>query len=133
MMSNSEPGRIGQPTTKTTWRQPKTHCDREPKSLHTPNHPALCLIAEVSRSADFREAVIASGISVGAHYREATQARSSGKVELGLQELEETAYWLELLPESGIIAENRFEDLLRETRELNAMLTASAKTAKRRR
>jgi four helix bundle protein len=40
-----------------------------------------------------------SGTSVGAHYREATRARSTAefvsKIECGMQELEETSYWLE--------------------------------------
>jgi four helix bundle protein len=53
--------------------------------------------------------VLKSGTSVGAHYREAHRARSTAefisKLEGGLQELDETAYWLELLAESGIIVE----------------------------
>src|SRR6266853_1980746 len=48
-----------------------------------------------------------SGTSVGAHYREAARARSSlefvSKIECGLQELEETVYWVELLVEAGIL------------------------------
>src|SRR5262249_40317563 len=40
-----------------------------------------------------------SGTSVGAHYREATRARSDAEfisnLEGGLQELEESAYWLD--------------------------------------
>jgi four helix bundle protein len=55
------------------------------------------------------------------------------KVEGGLQELEETAYWLELLVECGIVPEARLGDLLRETGELTAMFVASARTAKGRR
>jgi four helix bundle protein len=45
--------------------------------------------------------LLRSGTSVGAHYREATRARSPAefisKIEVGLQELEETVYWLESL------------------------------------
>ncbi len=48
--------------------------------------------------------VLRSGTSVGAHYREACRSRSNAefisKIEGGLQELEETIYWLELLIES---------------------------------
>ena len=48
--------------------------------------------------------LLRSGTSVGAHYREAARSRSDAefvsKVEGALQELEETAYWLELLGES---------------------------------
>ncbi len=65
--------------------------------------------------------VLRSGTSVGAHYREACRARSDAdfinKMEGGLQELE-TAYWLELLVESGIVAEKRLKPLMQETDEL---------------
>jgi four helix bundle protein len=51
--------------------------------------------------------VLRSGTSVGAHYREAIRARSNAeyisKIEVGLQELEESIYWLELLAEAGIV------------------------------
>ena len=50
--------------------------------------------------------VLRSGTSVGTQYREAQRAKSDAdfinKVEGSLQELDETAYWLELLKESGM-------------------------------
>ena len=59
--------------------------------------------------------LLRSGTSVGAHYREACRARSSAefvsKIEGGLQELEESAYWMELLIESNIIPESRLTEL----------------------
>jgi four helix bundle protein len=80
--------------------------------------------------------VLRSGTSAGAHYREAFRARSTAefvsKIEGGLQELEETEYWLELLIRSGILDQRETLDLLAETKELNAISTASAKTAKKR-
>ncbi len=52
-----------------------------------------------------------SGTSVGAHYREACRARSDAefisKIEGGLQELEETIYWLELVVEAELIPADR--------------------------
>lgn len=48
-------------------------------------------------------------------------------------ELEESLYWLELLVESGIVPPHRLEPLCSEANELLAVLTASVKTAKRRR
>lgn len=79
--------------------------------------------------------VLKSGTSVGAQYREGWRSRSRAefvsKIESALQELEETAYWLELLGESGVMAPTRLSGLLKETDELIAILTASAKTAKR--
>ncbi|HYN88704.1 MAG TPA: four helix bundle protein [Ardenticatenaceae bacterium] len=75
-----------------------------------------------------------SGTSVGAHYREATRARSTAefisKLELALQELDETCYWLELLIEAGIVSKSRLDGLLKEVEELIAMLVSSVKTAK---
>ena len=79
--------------------------------------------------------VLRSGTSVGAHYREANQARSTAefisKIEGGLQELEETDYWLELLVDSKIVPEAQLADLRRELGELMAILVSSAKNAKR--
>jgi four helix bundle protein len=50
--------------------------------------------------------------SVGAHYREGRRAKSDAdfisKVEGALQELDEAAYWLELLGESGIVKPHAF-------------------------
>lgn len=44
----------------------------------------------------------------GANYREACRARSVAefisKMEIGLQELDESAYWLELLVESELVS-----------------------------
>ena len=79
--------------------------------------------------------VLRSGTSVGAHYREATRARSSAefisKIECGSQELEETRYWLELMAESGIIRPEKLESLLREAVGSTSIFVASAKTAKK--
>jgi four helix bundle protein len=80
--------------------------------------------------------LLRSGTSVGAHYREASRARSPrefvSKLEGGLQELEETVYWLELLVEAGIVSTAKMAEILPEANELLAILTASAKTAKSR-
>ncbi|HEY8666534.1 MAG TPA: four helix bundle protein [Tepidisphaeraceae bacterium] len=78
---------------------------------------------------------VRSGTSVGAHYREACRARSVAefisKLEGGLQELDETSYWLELLVESGQVKKTRLEDLQHEANELTAILASSAITAKK--
>ncbi len=81
--------------------------------------------------------VLRSGTSVGAHVREGKRSRSDAelisKIEGGLQELEETVYWLELLGESGIVTVGRLEELMKEAEELTAILVTSAKIVKRRR
>jgi len=81
--------------------------------------------------------VLRSGTSVGAHLREGKRSRSDAemisKTEGALQELEETAYWLELLADSGIVEAELLSNLIRETDELTAILVTSAKTLKSRR
>jgi four helix bundle protein len=76
-----------------------------------------------------------SGTSVGAHYREANRAKSDAdfinKVEGALQELDESAYWLELLVESGVMAEDRMNPLLKETDELIAIFVTIVTRLKR--
>jgi len=78
--------------------------------------------------------VLRSGTSVGAHYREGTRARSTAefisKLEVGLQELEETAYWLELLIDGGIVPANNLSPLRQEAEELTAILVTCVKKAK---
>ena len=47
-----------------------------------------------------------------------------------MQELEETAYWLELLIESGIVPPKLLNPLLEETKELTAILVTCVKNVK---
>lgn len=80
--------------------------------------------------------VLRSGTPVGAHYYEAQRAKSVpdfiGKVEGGLQELEETVYWLELLAEAEIVHADRLKPLREEAEELTAILVVIVKHAKER-
>ena len=79
--------------------------------------------------------VLRSGTSVGANYREDHRARSKpefiSKVGDCLKELDETAYWLELLTESGIVPHTKLASLQDETNQLLAILTTISKNAKR--
>lgn len=76
-----------------------------------------------------------SGTSVGANYREGCRARSSqefvAKLGISLQELEETAYWLELLTEIDNFKKDIIDSILIETNELIAIFVSSINTAKR--
>jgi four helix bundle protein len=80
--------------------------------------------------------MLRSGTSVGAHGREAFRGRSTAevisKLEVAIQELDETMYWLELLVQAEIVSAERVESLLAEANELLAILVASVKTMKRR-
>ena len=75
------------------------------------------------------------GTSVAANYRAVCRARSKAEfiARLGIaaEEADEAVLWLELLIESGIVKSEMTEELLKEARELAAILTASRQTAKR--
>jgi len=75
-------------------------------------------------------------MSVGAHYRKAQRAKSDAdfisKIDGALQELDETANWLELLEESGIFAAERLKPLRAEAEELPKILVTIAKQVKQR-
>jgi len=79
--------------------------------------------------------VLRSGTSVAANYREACRARSPAEFrsKLGIveQELDETLLWLELLVESGIVAEVKMKELLKETDELLRITVSSITTSKK--
>ena len=79
--------------------------------------------------------VLKSGTSVGAHYREACRAKSDAdlvsKVEGGLQELDETSYWLELIGEVEILPLKRLEGLHNKAEELTAILVTIVTKVKR--
>ncbi len=78
--------------------------------------------------------ILRSGTSVGANYREAYRSRSRAEfiAKIGdcLKELEETAYWLELLVESGIVDEQRPADLQNKSNELTAIFVTIIKRTK---
>lgn len=75
--------------------------------------------------------LLRSGTSVGANYREGTRARSHAemiaKFGICIQELEESAYWMELLIDSKIVSEVLLAPLLDETNQLIAIFVASIK------
>jgi four helix bundle protein len=73
--------------------------------------------------------------SVGAHYREACRGKSDAdfisKIEGALQELDKTAYWLELIGDSEILPMKRLVALTAEAEELTAILVTIVTKVKR--
>jgi len=89
------------------------------------------------RSADvIGKLILRSATSVAANYRAACISRSDAamvaKLDIVLEEADETLFWEELLIESGLVPEARIADLLAETREILAMMIASLKTLRAR-
>src|SRR5438046_9961662 len=75
-----------------------------------------------------------SGTSVGANYREAYRARSKpefiAKCGDSLRELEETAYWLELLVDAKIVRAETLSALRQECDELIAIFVTVLRRSK---
>jgi four helix bundle protein len=71
--------------------------------------------------------------SVGANYRAAYRARSKAdfiaKLAIVEEEADESAFWMELIIESGLMKRKLVEPLLQEADELTAIMTASRKSA----
>jgi len=78
--------------------------------------------------------LLRSGTSVGANYREGHRGRSKAEfiAKLGdsLRELEESAYWLELLEEANIFPSERLSELMDETNQLTAIFVTIIKKAR---
>lgn len=78
--------------------------------------------------------LLRSGTSVGANYREAYRARSKAefiaKAGICLSEAEETAYWLELLVDGGIVSTEKLADLRDECNQIISIFVAILKKAK---
>src|SRR5688572_4922875 len=78
-----------------------------------------------------------SGTSPGAQYREACRAKSNAdfvsKVEGALQELDESAYWLEMLSEGDYVKVKRLEPLIGEIDELISIFVTIVRKVKSRR
>jgi four helix bundle protein len=80
--------------------------------------------------------VLRSGTSVAANYRAVCRARSKAefvaKIGVVVEEIDETIFWLELLVETGIVAQSKMESLQKEATELLAIFAASQHTARSR-
>ena len=88
-----------------------------------------------SRAADMiARQILRSGTSVGANYRSALRGRSNAEFlsKLGIveEEADETAYWPELLADSGIMKTVRIANLLDECNQITAIIVATIKSAK---
>ena len=77
--------------------------------------------------------LIRSGTSVAANYRAACRARSKpefvAKLRLVEEEADESAFWLALIIETGLLNPRKVTPLLAEAGEIIAMMASSKKTA----
>jgi four helix bundle protein len=80
--------------------------------------------------------VIRSAGSVGANYRSTVRAKSKAdfiyKVEIVLEEADESLYWLEVIRDAELKTGGDVDRLIKEANELTAIFAATDKTAKER-
>jgi four helix bundle protein len=81
--------------------------------------------------------VLRSATSTAANYRAACRARSRAafiaKLDIVIEELDESEFWLDLLAESGVAASERIAPLVTEAHELLRILGTARQTAQRNR
>ncbi|MES2649065.1 MAG: four helix bundle protein [Bacteroidota bacterium] len=81
--------------------------------------------------------VIRSAGSVGANYRSTKRAKSNAdfihKIEVVLEEADESHYWLTVIEESDLLSGDLINGLIQEANELTAVFTATDKTNKQKR
>ena len=78
--------------------------------------------------------LLRSGTSIGANARESVYGYSRDdffyKLSISLKEAEESAYWLELLHESGYLTEEEFDSIYSDCKEIIALLVSICKNRK---
>ncbi|MDP5202156.1 MULTISPECIES: four helix bundle protein [Flavobacterium] len=80
--------------------------------------------------------IVRSGTSVGANYRAVCRARSDkefvAKMNIVLEEADETLFWIEIIKEKMWLAKEELEIALKEANELTAIFVSSLKTVNNR-
>ena len=78
--------------------------------------------------------IIRSAGSVAANYRASRRAKSKSdfiyKIQIVLEESDESNYWLTIIKESGLIVNSQIDYLIKESNELTAIFAATCRTVK---
>jgi four helix bundle protein len=95
----------------------------------------VCQFAKDNACQDSGSASAAQWNVGGGALSEGRRARSNAefisKLKGAMQEMEETAYWLELIVETDLLPSKRLQPLQQEAEEIMKMLSASVRTARR--
>jgi len=79
--------------------------------------------------------IVKAGTSVGANYRSACRGRSRAEfaAKLGIveEEADESAFWMEVIIEAGLLERTLVQPLLDEAEELVAIMVSSRKSVNR--
>jgi four helix bundle protein len=92
----------------------------------------LAYLPETIPAKVIKDQVARSSTSVAANYRAACRARSrammAAKLDIVLEEADETLFWIELLVDLELLPMVRLQPLLSETDEIIALTVASLRT-----
>jgi len=101
------------------------------------NIDVIQLCMQLPRNAagfEIAKQLIRSAGSVGANYRATVRAKSKAdfiyKIEIVLEEADESLYWLEVVKEAGLLNSVELDRLITEANELTAIFAATDKTIK---
>jgi four helix bundle protein len=95
----------------------------------------LCeLLPKNAAGFEIAKQIIRSAGSVGVNYRATIRAKSTKdfiyKIEIVLEEADESHYWLEIIRDTDLIKGEVIHKLIKEANELTAIFAATDKTAK---
>jgi four helix bundle protein len=97
------------------------------------------LYRSLPRTADAQvmgKQLLRCGTSVAANYRASCRARSRAefvaRIGIVAEEADESGFWLEMLVDAEIVRIDLLKDLLRESKELTAIFTATQQTTRKR-
>lgn len=95
----------------------------------------LCLLLPKNNVGyEIGKQLIRSAGSVAANYRSSKRAKSMldfiYKIEIVLEEADESLYWLQVIKEAALIHDQNTKSLIQEAHELTAIFSATTKTAK---
>jgi four helix bundle protein len=114
--------------------EPKVDLRERTKSFALRVVRMFSTLPETAEAQVLGKQVLRSGTSSGANYREAFRGRSKAEfiAKCGdcLREIEETAYWLELLVEANIVSAGKLAPLRQEIDELTAIFVTIIKRSK---
>ncbi len=89
-------------------------------------------LCEEHREYSIADQILRSGTSIGANIAESFDAVSlndfSNKLSIALKECSETKYWLEIMFESRLLDEERYNSFYADCNELYLILSSSVKT-----
>jgi four helix bundle protein len=78
--------------------------------------------------------LLRAGTSVGANYRAVCRAKSTAdfvnKLKIVEEECDESLFWMELLVESGVLAQKKLGALLKEGDEILSIIVSALKTTR---